>query len=155
MYGGKHNRLPQFGSVDDLIAFFETHDLGEYIQQMPEAAFVVDLKQKTHLRALDAEDNKNEVRNMSTHPTLEELEQQVAQLPPNQQLKLMAHIAHQLSSISDVLDEEVTQQQEREADEILALCDAAAEMWDGEFDAAEEIRQMRKERDEQIWPSKS
>jgi hypothetical protein len=40
---------------------------------------------------------------------------------------------------------------EREADELLALCDEAAEMWDGKFDSAEDIRRMRKERDEQIW----
>jgi len=43
---------------------------------------------------------------------------------------------------------------DREADALLVLCDAAAEMWRGEFDAAEEIRQMRQERDEQIWPSR-
>ena len=69
----------------------------------------------------------------------------------------MAHIAEQLSSIPlDVLKgEEGPLQQERGADEILALCDAAAEMWEGEFDSAEDIRQMRKERDEQIWLNKS
>ena len=123
---------------------------------MPEAAFDVDPKQKTHLRVFDAELNKTEVRSMSNQPTLEELEQQVAQLSPNEQLKLMAHIAEQLSSVPlDVVEEDTIQQREQEADEILALCDAAAEMWEGEFDAAEEIRQMRKERDEAIWPSKS
>jgi hypothetical protein len=43
----------------------------------------------------------------------------------------------------------------READELLALCDAAADMWKGEFDSAEEIRQMRQERDDQVWPNRS
>jgi hypothetical protein len=33
-------------------------------------------------------------------------------------------------------------QRQKEADQLLALCDAAAEMWEG--DAAEEIRQMRR-----------
>jgi transcriptional regulator with XRE-family HTH domain len=100
-----------------------------------------------------------EVRMMSSQSTLAQLEQQVAQLSPNDQLKLMAHIAEQLSSLPlNVIEDKADtspQQREREADEILALCDAAAEMWEGQFDVAEEIRQMRKERDEQVWPSTS
>jgi hypothetical protein len=48
-----------------------------------------------------------------------------------------------------------TRLRQKEADELLAMCDAAAEMWEGEFDAAEDIRQIRRERDEQIWASKS
>ena len=47
-----------------------------------------------------------------------------------------------------------TRLRQKEADELLALCDAAAEMWEGEFGAAEDIRQMRRERDEQIWAIK-
>jgi hypothetical protein len=35
---------------------------------------------------------------------------------------------------------------QREADKLLALCDAAAEIWDSAFDAADDIRQMRQER---------
>ncbi|MDZ7362880.1 MAG: hypothetical protein ONB46_19485 [candidate division KSB1 bacterium] len=34
----------------------------------------------------------------------------------------------------------------KEADKLIALCDAAAEMWEGAFDAADDIRQMRRER---------
>ena len=97
---------------------------------------------------------------MSNQEVLEQLERQVAQLPPQEQLKLMAHISERLSTMSPsmlmVTDEESLQRQrERDADELLALCDAAAEMWRGEFDAVEEIRQMRQERDEKIWPSRS
>lgn len=44
---------------------------------------------------------------------------------------------------------------EQQADELLALCDAVAELWTGEFGAAEEIRQMRQERDDQICLNKS
>lgn len=96
---------------------------------------------------------------MSNPATLEQLEQQVAQLSPQEQLKLVAHISERLSTIPlsmlMVADEESLQRQrDREADALLALCDAAAEMWRGEFDAAEEIRQMRQERDEHIWPSR-
>jgi len=92
---------------------------------------------------------------MSTQITLEQLEQQIAQLAPRDQLKLMARIAEHLSTapLDDALqgdEDALLRQREREADEILALCDAAAEIWEGEFDAAEEIRQMRKERDEQV-----
>jgi len=38
----------------------------------------------------------------------------------------------------------------REIDKLLALWDSAAERWEGNFDATEDIRQMRRERDEQI-----
>jgi hypothetical protein len=43
---------------------------------------------------------------------------------------------------------------EIEIEELLALCQAAAEMWEHKFDVVAEIRQMRAERDEQIWPTK-
>jgi len=98
---------------------------------------------------------------MSNQVTLEQLEQQIAQLSPHEQLKLMVRIAEQLRTIPlnilRVIGEEdaLRLQRVREADELLALCDAAAEMWEGEFDAACEIRQMREERDEQIWMNKS
>jgi hypothetical protein len=96
---------------------------------------------------------------VSNEVALEQLEQQVAQLPPQEQLKLVAHISERLSTmppsmLAAVDEESLPRQREREADELLALCDAAAEMWRGEFDAAKEIRQMRQERDEQIWPSR-
>lgn len=97
---------------------------------------------------------------MENRATLEQVEQLAATLPPPEQLKLMAHICEQLSARSfadETVEDEKTAQRrrEQEADEILALCDAAAEMWEGEFDSAERIRQMRQERDEQLCPSKS
>jgi hypothetical protein len=98
---------------------------------------------------------------MASPVTLEELAQQTAQLPSHEQLKLVALISGRLSLAAQAMpatagdEESLRQQREREADELLALCDTAAELWEGEFDAAEEIRQMRRERDEQVWPSKS
>jgi hypothetical protein len=98
---------------------------------------------------------------MASPVTLEELAQQTAQLPPHEQLKLVALISGRLSLAAQAMpvaagdEESLRQQREREADELLALCDTAAELWKGEFDAAEEIRQMRRERDERVWPSKS
>jgi len=98
---------------------------------------------------------------MSSQVTLAQVEQQIAQLPLHEQLKLISHIAEQLSTLPPGMprrigeEDTLQQQRAREVDELLALCDAAAEMWEGEFDAADEIRQMRQERDEQICLSKS
>ena len=41
--------------VEDLVEFFETHDMGEYWQEMPEAQFEIDIKKRTHLIAIDEE----------------------------------------------------------------------------------------------------
>jgi len=44
-----------FRSLDELVEFFDSHDLGEYWDQMPEVDFEVDIKRKKYLFALDAE----------------------------------------------------------------------------------------------------
>ena len=98
---------------------------------------------------------------MSSQMTLQQLEQQIAQLPVHERLKLIAHVSEQLSTtsfntIAQTEDEEaVRQRREKEAEELLALCDAAAGMWEGEFDALQEIHRMRQKRDEDIWLSRS
>jgi len=46
-------KLPASGSLDDLVEFFDTHDLGDSWDQMPEAAFDIDLQRRTHLVAVD------------------------------------------------------------------------------------------------------
>jgi len=88
---------------------------------------------------------------MAAQTTLERLEQQITRLPMRDQLKLIARISERLSTTTL----EIEKPGAADADELLALCDAAADMWEGEFDAVQEIRRMRQERDEQIWPSKS
>jgi len=55
MAKSKAKSLPQFRSLDELVEFFDSHDLGEYLDQMPEVDFEVDIKRKVHLIALDAE----------------------------------------------------------------------------------------------------
>jgi hypothetical protein len=55
MTKSKLKNLPRFGSLDELVKFFETHDLGEYWTEMPEAHFEVDIKRKTHLFAINTE----------------------------------------------------------------------------------------------------
>ena len=36
MKGNRNKNLPVFRSVDELVAFFETHDMGEYWETLPE-----------------------------------------------------------------------------------------------------------------------
>jgi hypothetical protein len=40
-------------SINNLIDFFDTHDLGEYLLQMPEVEFEVNITKRTHLFTLD------------------------------------------------------------------------------------------------------
>jgi hypothetical protein len=47
------NKLPQFSSLDKLVEFFETHDMGEYWENLPEVHFEVDIQRRSHLFALD------------------------------------------------------------------------------------------------------
>lgn len=42
------------------------------------------------------------------------------------------------------------QKNQRETEELLALCEAAAEKWKGEFDSVSEIQQLRRERDDAV-----
>jgi len=51
----KTKSIPRFRSLDELVEFFDTQDMGEYLKEMPEAKFEVDIKRRTHLFALDAE----------------------------------------------------------------------------------------------------
>ena len=45
---------PKFQSLDELVEFFDSNDLGDYLDKMPQVNFEVDLKKRTHLIALDA-----------------------------------------------------------------------------------------------------
>jgi hypothetical protein len=49
----KSKTLPEFKSLNELVEFFDTHDLGEYWEKMPESNFEVDLKKKTHIFSID------------------------------------------------------------------------------------------------------
>jgi hypothetical protein len=57
MAGNDSRRLPSFASLDDLVEFFDTGDIGEYEEELPEAHFDVELQRKTHLIAIDEETN--------------------------------------------------------------------------------------------------
>lgn len=47
--------LPKFESLDELVEFFDTHDLGDYWEKLPEVNFEVDIQQEIYLFSLDAE----------------------------------------------------------------------------------------------------
>ena len=55
MKKNENKSMPQFNSLDELVDFFDTHDMGGFCEQMPEADFEVDIKRRKYLFALDAE----------------------------------------------------------------------------------------------------
>lgn len=85
---------------------------------------------------------------MANRVTLEQVEQLATQLPPPERLKLVAHICEQLSVTQTAESDEEKARWERlaQVDAWLAECDTVAESIEGEFDSAEDIRQIREER---------
>ena len=55
MEKSKSKKLSRFRSLDKLIKFFDTHDMGEYWEEIPKAHFDVDIKKRVHLFSIDAE----------------------------------------------------------------------------------------------------
>lgn len=53
MEKNKARTLPRSKSFKELIDFFETHDMGDYWEKMPEAHFDVSIKKRKHLVALE------------------------------------------------------------------------------------------------------
>ena len=47
------NKLPEFDTLADLVEFFDTHDMGEYFDEMPEVSGEVHLKNSRCLVAID------------------------------------------------------------------------------------------------------
>ena len=46
MKGNRSKNLPTFRSVDEFVAFFETHDMGEYWEKLPNTELEVSLKKR-------------------------------------------------------------------------------------------------------------
>jgi hypothetical protein len=44
MRGNKSKNLPAFRSVDEFVAFFETHDMGDYWEKLPEVEVEISIK---------------------------------------------------------------------------------------------------------------
>jgi len=53
MAKNKTKKLPEFKSLDDLVEFFDSQDLGDFWEDLPEAKFNVNIKSKKHLFTLD------------------------------------------------------------------------------------------------------
>jgi hypothetical protein len=53
MEKNKAKTLPRSKSVKELVDFFETHDMGDYWEKMPEAHFDVNIKKRKHLVVLE------------------------------------------------------------------------------------------------------
>lgn len=49
----ENKELPKFDSVEGLIEFFDENDLGDYLENLPEANFDVKLEKRTYFVALD------------------------------------------------------------------------------------------------------
>ena len=45
--------LPAFNSTQEIVDFFDNHDMGEFWEAMPEAYFDVDIKGKQYLISVD------------------------------------------------------------------------------------------------------
>jgi hypothetical protein len=74
MAANKKDVLPQTDSLAELVEFFETHDMGEYWDQLPEADFDIDIRRRKHLVSLD-EDLAGEISKVarSRHVSSESL----------------------------------------------------------------------------------
>lgn len=53
MTGSSSRGLPGWRSLDELVDYFDTHDMGELLDQMPRVNFTVDVRRKRHLVAID------------------------------------------------------------------------------------------------------
>jgi hypothetical protein len=53
MASDKAKSLPQWHSIDELADYFDAHDMGEHLDQMPEVHLDVEIKKKKYLVAID------------------------------------------------------------------------------------------------------
>lgn len=47
------NKMLDFESVEKLVEFFDTHDMGEHFDEMPEVHFDVDIQRRSFLVSVD------------------------------------------------------------------------------------------------------
>lgn len=88
---------------------------------------------------------------MTTHVvTVEELEQQISKLSPQDQLRLVARVSERLSVVvtptqPESQDDEHRARRLAEVDAWIDEADKVAKLWDGEFDSAADLRRIRDE----------
>ena len=90
---------------------------------------------------------------MSKGVTLEQVEQLAAQLPPQEQLKLVSRLSERLTEAIFLPVTVSKKERAREAIAILRECDRAAAAFARKTNSVETIRRMRDERYRQICQS--
>ncbi len=55
MAENNQKQFPKFDSLEALTDFFDQNDLGDYLEEMPEAKFEVNLQKRIYLVAVDEE----------------------------------------------------------------------------------------------------
>lgn len=55
MAESNQKNLPSFASLDEMVEFFDEHDMGDYLEEMPEVDFDVNVQRRMHLVAIDDE----------------------------------------------------------------------------------------------------
>jgi len=85
---------------------------------------------------------------MANKVTLEQVERLVAQLTPQEQIKLIAHMSEWLSKmrLSEAAEESRRQGYARRVEAFLKMSDEMAAETIGEVDSVKDIRQIREER---------
>jgi hypothetical protein len=53
MKGNSPRSASRWRSLDELVDHFDTHDMGEYLDQMPRTEVEVDIKRRRHLVPID------------------------------------------------------------------------------------------------------
>lgn len=97
---------------------------------------------------------------MAVTVSLESVKELASQLPPQEQIKLVAHISERLVegislpvTVSEKEEEQLHRERTREAAAILRECDRAAAAFTRKTDSAETIRRIREERHRQLCQS--
>jgi hypothetical protein len=55
MASKKSKDLPRWNSIDELVDYFNSHDMGDHFDHMPEVQIDVDIKSKKYLVAIEEE----------------------------------------------------------------------------------------------------
>ena len=55
MASSKSKNLPQWNSIDELVDYFDSHDMADHFDHMPEVQIDVDIKSKKYLVAIEEE----------------------------------------------------------------------------------------------------
>jgi hypothetical protein len=53
MAKNKAKPVPRLKSIDEIVEFFDKHDMGDYWDRLPKAEFEVNIKTRKHLVAID------------------------------------------------------------------------------------------------------